>query len=285
MTRQEALSLLKDAADLEYKEFNDRITNCDTAPSIGVRVPRVREIAAQVVKQGWEEYLAELESVCAERREHADGAGQAVIPAGWQGQATISADQQGQAVIPAGRQGQAEETVPSAPLWQEEHMLWGIVIGRAKMDQEERVRRLNLWVPGILSWADCDCSVSSFKFMKKDQPFWYDYCVSWLSSDREYAQRFAYVALMQYFINDSYIDRVLEIFRGKEHGFADQPYYVKMARAWALSVCFVKYRDRTLPVFEARTMDSWVQNKAIQKCRESYRVSAEDKELLLQLKV
>lgn len=259
MTRQEALSLLKDAADLEYKEFNDRITNCDTAPSIGVRVPRVREIAAQVVKQGWEEYLAELESVCAERREHADGAGQAVIP--------------------------AEETVPSAPLWQEEHMLWGIVIGRAKMDQEERVRRLNLWVPGILSWADCDCSVSSFKFMKKDQPFWYDYCVSWLSSDREYVQRFAYVALMQYFINDSYIDRVLEIFRGEEHGFADQPYYVKMARAWALSVCFVKYRDRTLTVFEARTMDSWVQNKAIQKCRESYRVSAEDKALLLQLKV
>lgn len=235
MTRQEALSLLKDAADLEYKEFNDRITNCDTAPSIGVRVPRVREIAAQVVKQGWEEYLAELEV--------------------------------------------------AAPLWQEEHMLWGMVIGRAKMDQEERVRRLNLWVPGILSWADCDCSVSSFKFMKKDQPFWYDYCVSWLSSDREYAQRFAYVALMQYFINDSYIDRVLEIFREKEHGFADQPYYVKMARAWALSVCFVKYRDRTLTVFEARTMDSWVQNKAIQKCRESYRVSAEDKELLLQLKV
>ena len=47
----------------------------------------------------------------------------------------------------------------------------------------------------------------------------------------------------------------------------------------------MKYRDRTLQLLEQQTLEPWVQNKAIQKCRESYRVSPEDKVLLNALKV
>lgn len=234
MKREEVKELLFESADLAYKEFNDRITNCSVAPSIGVRVPQVRSIAGEIIKNNWEEYLAEMES--------------------------------------------AEPTT----IFQEEHMLQGIVAGRAKMDRASRIRHLDRWISGILSWADCDCCISSFKFMKKDPEFWFDYNKRWLESRREFELRYAIVAFMQYFINEDYIDRVLDIFAASYA--SDELYYVKMAQAWALSVCFVKYRDKTLNVFEKKQMDSWIQNKAIQKCRESYRVSKEDKDLLKTLR-
>ena len=47
----------------------------------------------------------------------------------------------------------------------------------------------------------------------------------------------------------------------------------------------VKFRDKTLAVLESGVLSPWVQNKAIQKCRESRRVSSEDKAMLLKLKV
>ena len=52
MTGNETRDLLLTAADLSYKEFNDRIANWDASLSIGVRVPKIREIAALVVKNG-----------------------------------------------------------------------------------------------------------------------------------------------------------------------------------------------------------------------------------------
>lgn len=234
MNRNEVLGMLRDAAEPSFREFNDRITNCSTAPSLGVRVPVVRATAGVVVKNGWEEYLDEMERIFFQKQ-----------------------------------------------IWQEEHMLWGMVIGSANMSREERTAHLDLWVPGILSWADCDCAVSSMKFLKKEQDYWFAYCSDWQRDGGEFPVRFSMVALMQYFIQDAYIDRALEIFslRGAE------PYYIRMAQAWALSVCFVKYRDKTLELFASRTLDAWVQNKAIQKCRESYRVSPEDKERLKKYKM
>lgn len=57
-----------------------------------------------------------------------------------------------------------------------------------------------------------------------------------------------------------------------------------MAVAWALSVCFVKDREATLPVFQDGKLDDFTHNKTIQKCCESYRISKEDKALLRSLK-
>lgn len=240
MTRAGIRKLLFAAADTEYKEFSDRIVNCDTAPSIGIRVPRLRQLAKQLAAEDWEQYLNELE---------------------------------------------APEDIPggAAPvMYQEEHMLQGMLIGYAKMTREQRTGHLDRWVPGILSWSDCDCCVSGFKFMKKDQDFWYSYVTRWLESGREFEVRFALIALMGHFVNDGYIERVLDIFSA-DYG-ADAPYYIRMAQAWALCECFIKYRGRTLRVFEAQELEPWVHNKAIQKCRESYRVSDEDKERLKALK-
>lgn len=304
MQRTQARNLLLEAADSAYKEFNDKIANCSIAPSIGVRVPAVRAIARQIVKEGWEEYLEEMEKI-------------PPLAGLFAGQSEATEAQTGAYCPPSdetgGQRGDGEVL-----LYQEEHMLQGLVIGYAKMSDEQRARHLEQWIPGVLSWGDCDCSVSSFKFMNKNHEFWYTYNLSWLEKGyrrgQPFAVRVALVALMQYFINDSYIDRVLEAFAkpeaflegsggaggetspdscgsapgksgaGNSDFTPDAAYYIRMAQAWALSVCFVKYRDKTLRLFEEQKPEPWVQNKAIQKCRESYRVSAADKELLKTLK-
>ena len=80
---------------------------------------------------------------------------------------------------------------------------------------------------------------------------------------------------------DLWIDKVLDVLQKIGQG----QYYVDMALAWTLSVCFVKYRDKTLNLFEKKCFSKFVQNKAIQKCRESFRVSEEDKQLLQKYKL
>lgn len=86
--------------------------------------------------------------------------------------------------------------------------------------------------------------------------------------------------LMAYYHDDSYIDDTLQVLNSTRH----EGYYVKMAVAWALQLCFVKQRDKTLILFQHNNLDDFTLNKALQKCRESFRVSTADKELLQSLK-
>lgn len=165
-------------------------------------------------------------------------------------------------------------------LYQEELILQGLLIGLVKLEREERKALLDAWVPEINSWAVCDCGNSFFKFMEKDREFWFSYVCGYLNSDREYELRFAVVTLMQYFMTDEYIDKMFDIY----NNIKQRDYYVNMAVAWAVSVCFVKYREKTIRFLENNNLTRDVQNKAIQKIRESLRVSKEDKALVLSYK-
>jgi 3-methyladenine DNA glycosylase AlkD len=87
--------------------------------------------------------------------------------------------------------------------------------------------------------------------------------------------------LMDYYIDDEYIDKTLDILSKTDTDF----YYVNMATAWALSVAFVKYKEKVLNLLKSKTLTKTVQNMTIQKIRESNRVSKEDKELVKAFKV
>lgn len=159
----------------------------------------------------------------------------------------------------------------------EERMLQGFVIGYAKCDFPLFLRYLSLFIPKIDNWAVCDTVAATLKRIKKNLPEILDFLRPDLTSAEEFRVRFAVVLLMDYFITPDYIETVLDALLHINHN----GYYVKMAVAWAFSVCFVKFRDRTLPIFlENRIGDDFTHNKAIQKIRESYRVSPADKQLL-----
>ena len=57
-----------------------------------------------------------------------------------------------------------------------------------------------------------------------------------------------------------------------------------MAVAWAISVCFVKFRNKTLDFLDASNLDDFTYNKSLQKIRESNRVCKEDKDIVKRMK-
>ena len=85
---------------------------------------------------------------------------------------------------------------------------------------------------------------------------------------------------MDYYLTDEYIDKVLEIYNKID---SDQ-YYVQMGIAWAISVCFVKYREKTRKILHNNNLSTFTHNKSIQKIIESTRVDKETKEELKKLK-
>lgn len=168
----------------------------------------------------------------------------------------------------------------SKEAYHEELLLHGIVIGYVKCDEKERQELLDGFVPFIQNWAVCDSSCMTYKFMAKDANVWYPYVEKYLASDREYEIRFGVVCLLDHFVTEEYIDRILGWMGKIRH----EGYYVKMAVAWAVSVCFVKYPEKTKEFLKGNHMDDFTHNKSIQKIRESFRVSKEDKEWVKTLK-
>ena len=172
-----------------------------------------------------------------------------------------------------------QELAGAGPLYYEELVLWGVIIGYLKCGRDERVRLLDGFVPRIENWAVCDVSCATYKFMQTDQEFWFSYLSGWLKREGEYEIRFALVCLLDFFVTEAFIDRVLEAAANADH----EGYYVKMAAAWAISVCFVKFPEKTRPLLMKDRLDAVTRKKAIQKIRDSYRVSREEKEWLKQL--
>lgn len=162
----------------------------------------------------------------------------------------------------------------------EELMLEGIVIGYAKMSKEEQAQALEIFVPKINNWAICDCCCITYKFMKEDPSYWFSFLAKYLASSREYELRFAIVSILNFFVTDEYLEAILDIF----NRIKNDAYYVRMAVAWAVSVCYVSYPERTLTFLQKDTMDAFTHNKSIQKIRESNQVSKEEKDRLLSWK-
>lgn len=162
----------------------------------------------------------------------------------------------------------------------EERMLRGMVIAGAPCDLAEKLALLGGFLPKIDNWAVCDTVSGDCKWKAGELDAVWDFLAPCLHSPHTYEVRFAAVQLMQYFWRDDRIDRTLCAYQSVHH----EDYYVRMALAWGLSVFFIKQREKTLPLLQQQVFPLWVHNKAIQKCRESFRVSVEDKAYLNTLK-
>jgi len=88
------------------------------------------------------------------------------------------------------------------------------------------------------------------------------------------------VMLLKQYVDLIWIDDTLRALQAVRH----EGYYVKMALAWALCECYIKQREKTLPVLRGGLADAFVQNKAISKLCDSYRVTPEEKQALRRLR-
>lgn len=163
----------------------------------------------------------------------------------------------------------------------DEMNLHGELIGRVAKEPEEAFGLLDAFLPLVDNWATCDLiRVPAFR---RDLPGVLERIRGWVASEPEYAVRFGVVQLMTLFLDDAFEPEHLTLVAS-----INRPeYYVNMARAWYFSFALIKQPTTTLPLFERRpiALDPWTHNRALQKARESRRITPEQKACLQSLKV
>ena len=164
----------------------------------------------------------------------------------------------------------------------EELVIQGMIIGfQTKEPIEEVIKQIKEFVPKINSWAVCDVFCAGLKITKKYPKEIFNLIQGYLKSEKEYELRFAIVMLLDYYINDEYIDKVLQILNNVK----SDKYYVQMASAWAISICLIKYYEKTILFLEKCKLDKFTYNRAIQKAIESYRIQDNKKQELRKMKI
>ncbi|MNI54097.1 DNA alkylation repair enzyme [compost metagenome] len=155
----------------------------------------------------------------------------------------------------------------------EEIMIQGMLIGYLKTDIEEILQYIVDYVPKINNWSVCDSFCIGLKFTNKNKDRVWSFLQKYLASTQEYELRFGVVMLLNFFVDEERIGEVLKHLDYIKH----EGYYVKMAVAWALSICFIKLPEQTMVLLLDNSLDDFTYNKALQKITESYRIDQDTK--------
>lgn len=160
----------------------------------------------------------------------------------------------------------------------EEYILHGILISEMK-DYDQCITYLENFLPYVDNWAVCD--LMNPKPFKNNRDKLLEKIKVWIKSNHTYTCRFAMLMLMKHFLDEDFKTEYLKM----PASVHSDEYYVNMMMAWYFATALAKQWDATIPYFEQPVMDKWTHNKAIQKARESYRVTKEQKEYLKTLKI
>lgn len=162
------------------------------------------------------------------------------------------------------------------PQYYEETMIKGLVIGYCKADFETVCDMIKHFVPEITNWAVCDSFCNSLSIFDKKLEEGFEFLQTYRSSDQAYQIRFLLVMLLNYYVKEDYLDALFQICGDIDH----ESYYVKMANAWLLSVCYVKFPEKTEEYLKKCNLDDFTFRKTISKICDSYRVEKDKKEFL-----
>ncbi len=135
----------------------------------------------------------------------------------------------------------------------------------------------------IDNWCTCDvfCSGVCRKIGKHREEFLELKVDGLLEAKDEFAVRAGLVILKCGYVSEDYLavifDRVERLVSRKE-------YYVRMAIAWLIAECFIKYPEVTLGYMKISGLPKWTFNKTISKICDSHRVDEETKEMLKKMR-
>lgn len=230
--RADILGRMKGLQEEEYKNFTaNLIPGIDRDKMLGIRIPKLRKLASEILKGDPQELWQYIEALSKES--------------------------------------------PNQLLY-EEKQLWGMLLSKANMSDEERMKRYRPFVSVIDNWAVCDVACATLPAIKRNPEPWLDFVLSYVHRNTEFEIRFGVVMLLANFIDEKHIDQViLELSK-----INNPAYYVTMAVGWTLAACYVKFPQKTELLLAEGKLTKEIQNKTIQKIRESNSVSKENKELM-----
>ncbi len=227
---------LADRADDEYREFSMKGIPCER-PFVGVRIPQIREIVAEVPREKIEEMLV------------------------------------------------------AEPVAIEEVLVRGMLVCRLPYDEmlascDELCGKswFDSQIEHVDNWCTCDtfCSGVAKKIKKKRTEFFETKIDELLADDAgEFAVRVGLVILKCAYVEPGWLQ---VIFDRVEQLAGREEYYVRMAIAWLLCDCFIKFPTATTGYMVNSGLPSWTFNKMISKICDSYRVDEEMKELVRKMR-
>lgn len=153
----------------------------------------------------------------------------------------------------------------------EEVLLCGWQMGK---DASENVRLLKRLIPRMASWAHTDQIISHFNWVRDKQAFLQEF--QYLKAGSEYEVRAYVMFLFSLCVNERDLPLVISELPTVPLG----AYYVDMAVAWLVCEVTVKFYTEGLKLLKADYLSPWVVNKAISKCRDSFRLTLWQKEEL-----
>lgn len=276
--RESIRSRLSAYAEEEYRDFSSGLIPGAAKPLLGVRLPQLRRIAKEIVKN--KDGAADWR----EETRHYDGEYEDLY---------------------------FEETMLRG-------MVIGYGTSQKGISCEEGLVCLEGFIPHIENWSVCDSFCNSFAFANRYREEVWAFLQPYLYSDREYEVRVALILLLSQYLkydadnkkqpsnkgismaeleeNPSNRERSLCTFRQYPYlekilatlGRAfTQGYYAQMAAAWLLAETFVSFPYETNQMLAGdyrMDMDQWTYNKALQKIRESLKPDKEVKEYVKKLK-
>lgn len=221
-TYQKFIKYLKTISEKNYQKFHQKLLKNEKIKVLGVRTPKLKEIARQISKTDYLKFIKY-----------------------------------------------------NTHTYYEENIIHGLLLGIIKDDNI--LNLIDDFIPYIDNWATCDITCANLKIFKKIN---INQTKKYLKSSNPWEIRFGLVILLDHYIekeNINYIFITCNIVKN-DH------YYVKMAIAWLLSICYIKYPEITLKYLKNVDLDNFTYNKTISKICESLRVSKETKEKLKKLK-
>ena len=172
-----------------------------------------------------------------------------------------------------------KEYIQTEHKYYEEYMIHGLVIGYAKIDFDSKIKMLDNYVPYLNDWSLTDIVASNLKDFKNNQEVGFKYILK-LISGSTFTIRFGIVLLLNYYLNDEYIDEVINIIMN----ISNNDYYVMMAKAWILSYVYIKYPSKGIKILKSNKLPIDVHNKTISKICDSYKVNIKDKEIVKKMR-
>ena len=159
----------------------------------------------------------------------------------------------------------------------EENNLHAFLIEKIR-DFDQALAALEAFLPYIDNWATCDALAP--KVFAKHTDELLPHIESWIASKKTYTVRYGLGALMRYYLDEHFKPEYLTL----AAGVRSEEYYVNMMIAWFFATALAKQYDAALQILLEHKLDIWTHNKAIQKARESFRITDAQKAYLKTLK-
>ena len=174
-----------------------------------------------------------------------------------------------------------EEYLKEKPVAVEEVLARGMII--CKLSYEEMMKYFDSQIKYIDNWCTCDIFCTGLRkvIRKHREEFLEKKVEKLLKSKNEYTVRVGLVVLKSSYLDSDYLNVIFD--RVERLALRDE-YYVKMAIAWLLSECFIKFPAATTGYLVESKLPKWIFNKTISKICDSYRVDDETKKMLRKMR-